>query len=317
MSKTKIKVHSPINEQIRYYRNYNYFYDVFTNYLKEFFDVEENRDFENAHCEKLKVDLKCGLSDDFFVGECEYVIENQENGEFVVMTASDYPLTHCVLNEYRAKNEKQKKVLISQYNPTIINDHITTNSEKFSPWAYFQQDFMDLDMYYEKGRHIETKSDKLYFRGGQGYRPILEHLDSNYTSEFGSVNRDHYFNEIISHKLALSVDGVGEFCYRDVELMGVGTPMIRYEFVSQMKAPLIPNFHYISIERPDDLPCYREGEKHHAEKLLDRYMQVINDDELLQFISTNARNYYLENFKYDSLVKNTFDYLELSDWINN
>jgi len=321
MSKTKVKkpkvrVHNPTNSETRYSRNYNYFFDVFTNYLKEFFDVEENRYYEHANSKKLKVDLVNGLSDNFYVGECEYVIENLKTGEFVVLTVSDYPLTPAVLTEYRESNACFKKALISQYNPTIINDHITTDKNKIEPWYYFQTDFVNLDVIYEKRKYIKNKLDKIYFKGSTGYRSFLDNISSDIITDYNYISpSENYLNDLINYKIGLSIDGVGEFCYRDVELMGIGVPMLRYEFLSQMNTPLIPNYHYISVDRPNDLPLYREGNKCHADKLIERYKEVVNDIEFLDFISKNAKQYFDDNLKYKNLIPKTFKLLELKDWI--
>ena len=321
MSKTKVKkpkvrVHNPTNSETRYSRNYNYFFDVFTNYLKEFFDVEENRYYEHANSKKLKVDLINGLSNNFYVGECEYVVENLKTGEFVVLTISDHSLTHVVLNEYRENNSCFKKALISQYNPTIIEEHITTDKDKVEPWYYFQTDFVNLDVLYEKRKHIKTKLDKIYFKGSTSYRPFLDYISSDIITNNDTVTpTENYLNDLINYKLGLSIDGVGEFCYRDIELMGMGVPMLRYEFVSQMNTPLIPNYHYISVDRPKDLLLYREGTKKHAAKLIERYEEVIDDKEFLEFISKNARQYFNDNLKYKNLIPKTFQLLKLDDWI--
>lgn len=315
VNKTKIRVHNPTNEKTRYTRNYNYFFDKFTNYLKIFFDVEENRYFENAHFERFKVDLLKSKTNDVLLLECEYLIENLENGEFVVLSVSDYPMTHAILNEYRADNKFFKKALISQYNNSIIHEHIHKDLEKISPWYYFQSGFQDLDVLYEKRKHIKHKKDKIYFRGVTNHRPFFNNIDFEYFTNFNPISVEKYFNEIINYKVGLSIDGVGEFCYRDVELMGMGIPMIRFEFTSQMKSPLIPNYHYISIDRPNDLKLYRNAEKHHVEKIIKRYKEVIDDNDFLEYIGKNARQYYENNFKYNNLIIKTFELLELTKWI--
>jgi len=314
--KPKVRVHNPTNSETRYSRNYNYFFDVFTNYLKKFFTVEENRYYKHAHKDKLKVDLINGLSNNFYVGECEYIIENFKTGEFVVLTVSDYPLTHAVLNEYRENNACFKKALISQYNPTIIEGHITTDKDKVEPWYYFQTDFVNLDVLYEKRKHIKTKLEKIYFKGSTSYRSFLDHISSDIITDNNTISpTENYLNDLINYKLGLSIDGVGEFCYRDVELMGIGVPMLRYEFLSKMNTPLVPNFHYISVDRPNDLPLYRDGTKVHADKLIERYREVIGDKEFLEFISKNARQYFDDNLKYENLIPKTFQLLKLDDWI--
>jgi aminoglycoside phosphotransferase family enzyme len=78
--------------------------------------------------------------------------------------------------------------------------------------------------------------------------------------------------------------------------MALGVPFIRFEYTTEFMEPLIPNVHYISVDRPNDLFDWmkldRLGEKHHAELIIKRYLEVKDDDEFLNLISKNAKEYY-------------------------
>jgi hypothetical protein len=309
----KVKIHNPCNEHTRYYRNYNYFWDEFTNYLKNYFDVEENRFFENAHKERFPVKLNKGISGDFLMLECEYVIENLNTGEFVILSVSD-DLTHAILNERH--NPFLKKVLISQFLPKKVLDHVGEYMFKYCPWTYFQASMDDLTIYYDKRKEITNFKDTLYFKGTSlEDRKILNYINKEIITDFKVISPSIYFDDLISHKIALSVDGRGEFCYRDVECFGVGVPIIRFEYLSTFNSPLIPNYHYISIPRPNDMELYRLGNEGHAKMIEDRYLEVINDKDFLEFISKNAKQYYDENFSLETKIKNTFNLLNLNDWL--
>lgn len=326
MAKTSIIVHNPCNEITRYIRNYNFFWDYFTEYLKQFFDVEENRYYEHIHKEPYKINLKKGTHWNLTVLDCEYVIENKETGEFHVISVSDV-MSSMLLNE--AHNPFCKTILVSQYNPRRLfyykdtipykdlkGVEIKEYSYKYKPWVYFQAMFQNLDMLYYKRKSIAKKSDILYFRGSSlNERTFLDHIDKKYVTEFNSVSPDYYFNEIINHKIAISIDGKGEFCYRDVECLGMGIPFIRYEYKSVFDSFLIPNYHYISIPRPPDMTDYAYGTKEHADVFIKRYLDVVNNEEFLSFISANARKYYEDNFVYDKIADRTFDLLNLKSWI--
>lgn len=309
----KIRIHNPCNEYTRYYRNYNLFWDQFTEYLKKHFIVEENRYFEKAHSDRFPIKLQNGISNELLILECEYVIENVENGEFVIMSVSD-DLTHAVLNE--KSNPYLKKVLISQFSEKKIYDHVTEYMFKYSPWTYFQAVLDDLDFFYQKRLSVTDRSNIIYFKGTSlEDRRILNYIDKNIITDFRVINPTLYFENIIKHKLALSIDGRGEFCYRDVECFGIGVPIIRFEYVSKFHDPLIPNFHYISIDRPNDMDLYRLGNETHSKILEERYYDVIENTEFLDFISKNARDYYNKNFEMNNKILNTFKLLELYNWL--
>jgi len=313
MGKKKIIVHNPCNERTRYFRNYNFFWDSFTQYLKQYFEIEENRYFEGADRERWKVNLKKGISSEFLLLECEYVIENAETGEFHILSVSD-DFSHASLNE--KENPYCKSILLSQFNPIKVKDHTGLYFDKYKPWIYFQSLFDDLDVFYHKRHYIKEKSNTLFFKGTSIQdRSFLTHLDKNYVTDFTPTNPNDYFNQLITHKLAISIDGRGEFCYRDVECFGCGVPIIRYKFESILNDPLIPNFHYISIPRPPDMTLYRTGTKEHADRFMEKYFEIINNDELLNFVSKNAREYYERNLSLKSSLEKTFNILKLSDWV--
>jgi hypothetical protein len=313
MSKPRIIVYNPCNEKTRYFRNYNFFWDSFTHYLKQYFEVEENRYFEGADRERWQVQLKNSISNNFLLLECEYVVENADTGEFHVMSVSD-DFSHASLNE--KSNPFCKSVLLSQFNPSKVKSHTGEYYFKYKPWIYFQSLFDNLDMFYHKRQHIKEKSNTLFFKGTSIQdRSFLSHLDKNYVSDFSPTNPNDYFNQLIAHKLAISIDGRGEFCYRDVECFGCGVPIIRYEYESILNEPLIPNYHYISIPRPQDMTLYRTGTKEHADKFMEKYFEVINNDRLLAFISKNAREYYEKNLSLKPSLDKTFEILKLKEWL--
>lgn len=313
MRKPKIIVHNPCNEKTRYFRNYNFFWDSFTHYLKQHFEVEENRYFDGADRERWQVQLKNSISNNFLLLECEYVIENADTGEFHVISVSD-DFSHATLNE--KENPFCKSILVSQFNPSKVKSHTGEFFFKYKPWIYFQSLFDDLDMFYHKRQYIKEKSNTLFFKGTSIQdRSFLSHLDKNYVTDFTPTNPNDYFNQLIAHKLAISIDGRGEFCYRDVECFGCGVPIIRYEYESILTEPLIPNYHYISIPRPSDMTLYRTGTKEHADKFMEKYFEVINNDRLLAFISKNAREYYEKNLSLKPSLDKTYELLNLNDWI--
>lgn len=311
---TKIVVYNPCNEHTRYYRYYNFFWDKFTDYLKEYFDVEENRYFEFAHMRPFPIKIKNGTDENFSLLECEYLIENLNNGEFVILSVSD-DVTKAITSE--CENPFLKKVLISQFSPKKIKEALNNKStEKLYPWTYFQSIVFDLEYYYQERKKIVPDKKKLFFKGSSlEDREIIHHIDKNIITDFSPNSPEFYFPEAIQYKLGLSVDGRGEFCYRDIEYMALGIPMIRFEYESKFNDPLIPNFHYISVSRPDDMNLYKHGNEKHAKMLEEKYYEVIDNDKFLNFISENARKYYLKNCEINANIKNTFELLDLNKWL--
>lgn len=309
----KLRVHNPCNARTRHNRFYNDFWDEFTNHLKKSFIIEENRQYEFAHSTRYRVNYRFGTTDGYELLECEYAIENLQNGEIVLMSVADN-ITAGAINE--KANPKFKKVLIAQYLLPNIELHVGEYINKYHPWTYFQAVKFDLEPYYQKRLIEEPIDDRLYFKGTSlDDRTILNYFDKSIITPYNPISMNMYFNDIIKHKIALSVDGLGEFCYRDIECFAIGVPILRFEYISKMDDPLIPNYHYISLPRPDDMKIYRTGNENHAKLLIQRYYEVLNDKDFLMYITENARKYYEKNCTMDNIIKNTYRLLNLDNWI--
>ena len=147
------------------------------------------------------------------------------------MSVSD-TLSHAILNE--RSNPYLKKVLVSQFLPDSIKIHTGNEFYKYSPWTYFQSGMIDLENYYNKRCLITPKKNELYFRGTSlEDRVIINFIDKNIITPFNPISENQYFDDLINHKIALSVDGRAEFCYRDVECFAIGVPIIRFEYKSK------------------------------------------------------------------------------------
>ena len=313
----RLRIHNPCNEQTRYYRNYNLFWDELTDKLKEKYEIVENRYFEDAHKTRFNVTFNSltNPNQGLLLMECEYVIENMDNGDFYVLSVAD-DLSYGTLGE--RNNPKLKKVLISQFIDYKIKGHKNENFYKYSPWIYFQSNLTDLEQYYKKRLDKTEFIDKLCFWGTTSERPILEHFDKSLLvgpNYIGDSNK--YFDNLINYSVALSIAGVGELCYRDIECMALGVPLIRFEYQTKLYEPLIPNYHYISIPYDTTLPTHngvhtdRLGNGNHSKQIEDRFREVILDKEFLNFISKNSRKYYEDNLSPSSRINKTLEILGL------
>lgn len=111
---------------------------------------------------------------------------------------------------------------------------------------------------------------------------------------------DYYLQESMMYKVVLGFGGgggytCGDFCLRDIEMFGLGIPMIRPTYAVETKNPLIPNVHYIAVDAEFDEKFFYKNPDKLADDIKTRYYEVIHDDILLQTISNNAREWYLEN----------------------
>jgi len=314
-----LKVCFLINDWVRLLnRDHTAFFIEFIDALKELYNVEVTDDHPDAH---KGVDYELTVDKGTFlrVHDSEIVIEDLDNNNFYILSAHDQ-ISQCTLQE--KSNPKLKKVLYSQFIPVEIIHHTEGSYFKYSPWIYFKYSPIDLEPFRQLRKESSTNIPKLFFKGKTDDRPILNYINKEIISDYKPSDSNSYFNDMISHEVGLALGGVsnGDLCYRDVEYLQLGIPFIKFEYISQLYSPLIPNYHYISIPVPDDLPIHnsvkkdRLGLEHHAKLVEDKFRNIINDKNLLKTIGENGRKYFEANLSPKVRVKKT---LELLNYFNN
>ena len=99
-----------------------------------------------------------------------------------------------------------------------------------------------------------------------------------------------YMAELYSHKIGLSLNGHGEICHRDMEILGMGNVLLRPKFVVNFHEPLIPDYHFVAVEFDD-----YKNHKDMADRFIDKYNKIKNDKDYLDFVGKNGREWYLRN----------------------
>jgi len=189
--------------------------------------------------------------------DCELLFYDNENDILRGISFSD--AASGIQDIFLQRNKKNDVLLISQifnfFSPTF--DFSKLNCTISKSIYVTATPFVNYDIFYNKRRLLNEFVDKMYFKGnidGIGRFSVYDLLKTNYFyGGPGDQNANNYFEEVIKHKVGLSIPGVGELCYRDMEYMAVGTPLLKFEYISNLNPPLIPNFHYISINRTNEL----------------------------------------------------------------
>ena len=311
----KITVYSPQNEITKDQRSYNTFFDELTDKLKERFIVEEQKYHKDAHLGRCNFKLKKLQNDSIEMIECEYIIE-KENGDFYVLSMSEQ-ISAALLSEQ--SNPHFKKALYSQYIPDQMVHHCKENSHKYEPWIFFPMRNLDYDTIYQNRLKKDKFIKRMFFKGGIDYRPIINHITKDLLSEPGIVPPERYFDNMTNYEMCLSIGGTanGDLCYRDVECMAIGVPMIRFDFTAILNPALIPNYHYISIPLQLDLPKHNDvlkdrlGGERHGKLIEQRFNEVKDNRHLLEFVSNNARKYYEKYLSRESRINYTLQLLNL------
>lgn len=322
--KSRIIVHNPTNFITKKYRYYNIFFDNLVSSLKNTFDIIENRYFINSHKERYPIKLLYDNNNNTnspstVMLECEMILENYDTKEIKILSVSD---NFSDINLGLFNNELAypfiSKVLISQFNRKEIQYHCYDKNidNIYSPWIYFPSNLYDIDSLYHQRKKIPSLIDKFYFRGtGLEHRPIIQYFNTDLFCGGNSVgNFNNYANELINYKIGFSCAGSAQICYRDIEYMAMGVPMLRFEYTNEMNPNLIPNFHYISAGPPMKIAEEYVATQEDARLVEERFLQVKEDRDFLEFISNNARKYYIKYIDGNNGIEHTCDLLGLSAW---
>ena len=180
------------------------------------------------------------------------------------------------------------------------------NSFFYNP--YFDCCYDNIGKIYE---NRNPKHNKLFFRGwmldfrkkmteGLNREDILV-IDKNLNKQ--NLKYLDYLNEMSEYLVSLSLPGGTEICNRDIECFAIGVPVLRPNLQINYPDPLIPNYHYISCYHSCDYtnngnPEYVSYEDF-KKNLLYTWDMVKNNDEYLNFISKNARDWFVKNCSSD------------------
>jgi hypothetical protein len=260
------------------------------------------------------------------------LIEDVDTGLIKCFDYSDFPSVASQLIKF----SNLDFCIIGHYNPVLWNDLCDkSNREKVKPglpyesfWQFGMNNYDDIQSF----RKNCVLNYKLYWRGSiyehtgkleyDGCRQTLKELNRLFPDKVSfnpyHIPFDSYIQESITYKLCLGFGGgggytCGDFCFRDMEMYGIGIPMLRPKYHIEFINPLIPNYHYISVDIDDcvDKTFRVNNTIEVATRLIKRYDEIINDDKFLHFIKENARQWYKDTLSYPIVVDNLIKALKL------
>jgi hypothetical protein len=329
----KIRIHR--FENVLWGRAHLPFFKKLDIYLSKFFNLEVinyNKDGEtfSGQIDLLKSTGQFGNRPP--LSDVDYVIENMETGDVKVVSFTEYFNSYI---SHLAKSENTSDVLLAHFNWQNMyywmkGENAINHLYKIKPYIFLPFQEFDIEYYRNKRKEITEFNDKIFWLGCglDSYRSTLKYIvEEGLMQPIESSHHELYMTKLISSKIGLSFylnldkyntpyDHPGEFCYRDIEFISCGLPFIRIEFKDSVRDPLLPNHHYISIPREHAYVAYsKEGDEGVAKLYMDRYREVINDQEFLDYISKNQIEWGNRNLIGENKEKLTFEWLNLKDWL--
>jgi len=137
----------------------------------------------------------------------------------------------------------------------------------------------------------KVRNDLHYTHHRKGLWDKLEPLKSKYNMLTEKMPFQEYIQNLWNSKISLSPFGMGEFCFRDLESMMVGTMILK---PSHKKVDTLPN---VMIDDETFIACKYDWSD--LEEKIDYILSNFN--ELNQKINHNIRNLFLEKFTNENL----------------
>jgi hypothetical protein len=175
----------------------------------------------------------------------------------------------------------------------------------------------DFDYFYNKRQSLKYNKliDKMFFRTMTGRGDEFELSKRDIINPlFPLLSYNDYMDLAIQYKIGLSIAASYEICHRDIEYMAIGVPMLRLEYLNNYNPPIIPNYHYIAIDREGfefDLNKDNIGGEKYIEAYVKKFNEIKDDYEFLNFISLNANQYYKEYCSPSTRLKTIINLLEI------
>jgi len=140
--------------------------------------------------------------------------------------------------------------------------------------------------------------------GGTWFRDYLKN-DSRFDITHNlNIDIILFIEKFSKYSIIMDVNAVAEVSSRTFEGLGLGCAVIRPELNIQYHNKLIPNYHYAKVDCEDlsDFPKL-------ADAYLNKFQELKNNSELINFYSKNGRKWYEENCKIKSWLKGFSDEL--------
>ena len=247
-------------------------------------------------------------------GFYQCIVENTDNGKYILLNYFD---TITTLHENNGWDLHNLVETITTPGTHLNNMTYEDSRMEYTPSSYIYHSSSQTDKL-RSAKPQQKTIDHLFFRGKTYlFRKYLE-TDSRYeildsANGKDGIGIDSFLDEIASQKISLSLNGTAEITYRDIESFALYSPVLRPTLSCKFHNELIPDYHYIAVNLEDIK--YKWGLEYYsakADRIYNRYLEVKDDDEYLEFVSNNARKWFLENGTIKANVDILFKNLKLN-----
>lgn len=261
--------------------------------------------------------LKLEKFDGYDMPDCEILIEDTEKNTLKGITFSESQTKF--LDIFQKRSNPDDILLQTQFYNWFHKD-FDRNSFQFqlkgTPFYTFTP-YTNHEFFYTKRKfkNFNELIDKVFFLFSTHRGDGAALRERGIVGESpGFLNINDYLELAIKYKMGLAAPSLAELAYREIEYLAIGLPMLRLEYMTQMNPPLIPNYHYIAVDRsqfPWDANADRIGGPEYVEAYIKRFNETKDDKEFLEFIAKNGREYYTQYCSPQNKLKHILNLLNI------
>jgi hypothetical protein len=293
------------------------FYQKFTEKLLSLNDVnvEVVNSNELASRHNLKTDYNNGLPSVF--SPFNLIIQNKDNNKTFIHSWNDFAPAILDKGSGIEVFDVVKFACVSRLDQSYVDN--ARDGIIVQPSVYLLENW-DEHSLIELNRHGPKTSDKVYFNGmchgiREDFRKVLNQTDLfDFKNKTGDEfkHKPDYYKEMSDYKYGFNLDGAAKICYRDLECFGMGLLLFREKLNVLTHNPLVDGEHYITLIDHDIITKIGNPDHHPyiIDKIDDKINSVINDDELVTTILSNARSWYEENCLPENQINIILSFLE-------
>ena len=229
------------------------------------------------------------------------IIENQENKKYFLVTYWDK--MNCINNNTGWDMENCVEIITSSgthkddlyYEPLPL---------KFTPFSYTTSR-VDVDKKIYELRDTNNANRIIpqnpMFRGYlylfRNYLKKDDRFDIQSNGERDFLGYTDYIKHLNKYAINMSLNGAGQICFRDMEILGLGTALFRPKLSSNFHNQLIPDYHYISVDY-DHIKNIKNTNEYYGELkelIIKRWDEVIKDRDFIDEVASNGKKWFDEN----------------------
>ena len=175
---------------------------------------------------------------------------------------------------------------------------VHSDNSKVVPLSYLPYNIIT-EKFSKLSKPFDEKSNcELFFRGYlYGIRKEIYDIGKIHLTD-SKISITDYLHELDVNEISLSLNGAGEICNRDIEILSMRSVLLRPKLSQKFHNEFIDGEHYISFELDND-PNIQ------SKIILDKFNKIKNDKKLLKKVSDNGYEWYCNN----GTIKSNIDIL--------